>query len=417
MTSSKTNGLFRGTTRHGAEYWSVNATKPVTYDVVVSNNLFDLSNPTLAHHGAIPAAVPGSRRLVVIDSVVDRFYGESIRHYFDHFDVHASFHVLEAHELVKDWDSVRVVVEEMARFGIDRRGEPVVAIGGGVLLDIVGFASSIYRRSIPYIRIPTTLIGLVDAGVGVKTGVNFGQGKNKIGTYAAPTVTYVDRSFLRTLDRRHLANGFAEILKVALIKSAHLMELLDDFGRDLLDDGFRGTIPALDRAAGSIIADAIQLMLEELQPNLWEAKLERCVDYGHTFSPTIEMNALPELLHGEAVCIDMALSSILAFQRGYMTDRELRRVLSTMVSLDLVVWDKSLDEDGILDEALADIVRHRAGQQRIPLPVGIGQHRFVNDLTRGELASALDLLRLTAHELSESTAPTGRSVQPLNLKA
>lgn len=396
MTERRPEGLSRATARDGVDCWNVRAVREVAYDVVAAQALFDVTNPTLATAGAIPAAAKHSRRLIVIDETVEQLYGDQIRGYFTHYGVRATYHVLEAHEMVKNWDSVDSVIRAMTEAGIDRRSEPVVAIGGGVLLDIVGFAASIYRRSTPYVRIPTTLIGLVDAGVGVKTGVNFGTGKNKIGSYAAPAVTYVDRSFLRSLNRRHLSNGMAEILKIALIKSRRLMSLLDTYGRATLDDGFVGSTPALANAADDIIGTSIHLMLEELQPNLWEANLDRCVDYGHTFSPTVEMKALPELLHGEAVCIDMALSSVLSYHRGRMTRHELAHVLSTMQSLDLPIWNNSLKEPGILDAALADTVRHRGGQQRIPLPAGIGDHEFANDVSASEVAHALHTLRMLA---------------------
>ncbi len=193
MTERHPEGLSRATTRDGIDCWNVRAVREIAYDVVAAQALFDVTNPTLATAGAIPAAAKHSRRLIVIDETVEQLYGDQIRGYFTHYGVRARYHVLEAHEMVKNWDSVDSVIRAMTEAGIDRRSEPVVAIGGGVLLDIVGFAASIYRRSTPYIRIPTTLIGLVDAGVGVKTGVNFGTGKNKIGSYAASAVTYVDR--------------------------------------------------------------------------------------------------------------------------------------------------------------------------------------------------------------------------------
>lgn len=397
MIDGHPEGLSRETANSGGDCWTVRATCAVAYEVVFVHALFDLANPTLATTGRIPAAARRSRRLIVVDETVAQIYGEQIRNYFTHYEVQATYCVLEAHELVKNWDSVESVIRAMTEAGLDRRSEPIIAVGGGVLLDIVGFAASIYRRGAPYIRIPTTLIGLVDAGVGVKTGVNFGEGKNKIGSYAAPIVTYVDRSFLRSLNRRHLSNGMAEILKIALIKSRRLMSLLDTYGRAILDDGFVGSTPTLSNAADDIIRTSIHLMLEELQPNLWEANLERCVDYGHTFSPTVGMKTLPELLHGEAVCIDMALSSVLSFHRGRMTHHELAYVLSTMQSLDLPIWNSSLEELGVLDAALADTVRHRGGQQRIPLPVGIGDHEFANDVSAGEVAHALRTLRMLAN--------------------
>lgn len=372
--------------------WKVEAIKQIEYHVIAARNLFSPENTQLLDGCSAAPLTRGDRRLVVIDSNVDRIHGDRIRGYFEHHGVAASFVSMRADETVKEWSSVIRVVDAMNGFGIDRRREPVIAIGGGVLLDVVGFAASVYRRGTPYIRIPTTLIGLVDAGVGVKTGVNYGMGKNRLGTYAPAIATYVDRAFLRTLDDRHLSNGLAEILKMALIKSADLFELLETYGQRLIDDNFQGTSTELDTAATQVIAESIHLMLEELQPNLWESCLERCVDYGHTFSPTLEMEALPALLHGEAVSIDMALTSALGFLRGSLSSDDLDRILTVMKRLGLPVWNDVLSTEGVLDAALADTVRHRDGRQRLPLPVGIGGHHFANDVTNEEIASALSLL-------------------------
>ncbi|OZC67409.1 2-epi-5-epi-valiolone synthase [Rhodococcus sp. 15-725-2-2b] len=372
--------------------WKVEAVKQVEYHVIAARNLFETENAQLLTGCSAAPLTRGDRRLVVIDSNVDRIHGDRIRRYFEHHGVAASFVPMRADETVKEWSSVIRVVDAMNGFGIDRRREPVIAVGGGVLLDVVGFAASVYRRGTPYIRIPTTLIGLVDAGVGVKTGVNYGMGKNRLGTYAPAIATYVDRSFLRTLDDRHLSNGLAEILKMALIKSVDLFELLETYGQRLIADNFQGTSSELDTAATQVIAESIHLMLEELQPNLWESCLERCVDYGHTFSPTLEMEALPALLHGEAVSIDMALTSALGFLRGSLSREDLDRILTVMKRLGLPVWNDVLATAGVLDAALADTVRHRDGRQRLPLPVGIGGHHFANDVTNEEIASALTLL-------------------------
>ncbi len=246
--------------------WKVEAVKQVEYHVIAARNLFIPENTQLLDGCSAAPLTRGDRRLVVIDSNVDRIHGDRIRGYFEHHGVAASFVSMRADETVKEWSSVIRVVDAMNGFGIDRRREPVIAIGGGVLLDVVGFAASVYRRGTPYIRIPTTLIGLVDAGVGVKTGVNYGMGKNRLGTYAPAIATYVDRAFLRTLDDRHLSNGLAEILKMALIKSIDLFELLETYGQRLIDDNFQGTSAELDTAATQVIAESIHLMLEELQP-------------------------------------------------------------------------------------------------------------------------------------------------------
>ncbi|MGH3801003.1 MAG: sedoheptulose 7-phosphate cyclase, partial [Pseudonocardiaceae bacterium] len=331
------------------------------------------------------------RRFIVVDATVYKFYGLALRRYLNHHNCHYELCVLRVSEETKTMDAVLTVVRGLNSFGISRRHEPIIGIGGGVLLDIVGLASSLYRRSTPYVRVPTSLIGLVDAGVGVKTGVNFEHHKNRLGTYFPSAVALLDRSFLATLDDRHISNGLAEILKIGLIKDWRLFELLEEHAELLLMERLEGVTPIGDVMARNVFSRAIGGMLEELQPNLWENKLERVVDYGHSFSPTLEMRALPALLHGEAVCVDMALTTVLAEERGLVTSRDRERILDVMRRLRLPIWHP-LCEPGLLAEALHDTIRHRDGLQRMPLPAGIGAACFVNDLTVAELSRATETL-------------------------
>lgn len=363
--------------------WTVRNVQPVEYDVVLCDNVLDPANPSIL------GPIPGQgrvRRLVVVDATVDALFGQAIRAYFDGNNVEHRVLVLEPGEVNKTVEASMKVTTAMDEFGVDRRREPVIAIGGGVLLDVVGYACSVYRRATPFVRVPTTLIGLVDAGVGVKTGVNANGHKNRIGTYFAAERTLLDRKFLTTLPRRHVSNGLAEILKIALIKDRELFDLMEVTGEHVLEAKMQRGPGSVDPAL-EIIDRAIHGMLTELQPNLWEKTLERVVDYGHTFSPSLEMVALPALLHGEAVCIDMALTTCLAEQRGLVTGEERRRVLDLMTRLELPTWHPLLTAD-LLEKALADTVRHRDGQQRLPLPVGIGSACFVNDVRPEELAEA-----------------------------
>ncbi|MFI5529581.1 sedoheptulose 7-phosphate cyclase [Kitasatospora sp. NPDC051853] len=374
-TNTPAHGLF--TTGEPISAWTVSTALPVTYQVAFTPQILGPANPALAHAGA-----PAGRRLVVVEETVHRLYGHRIRGYFEARGLEVELCVLPAHEQVKTMDSVFLVAERMDRFGVSRRHEPVIAMGGGVLMDVVGLACSLYRRSTPFVRVPTTLIGLVDAGVGAKTGVNFGPHKNRLGTYHPAAVTLLDPAFLETLDGRHLSNGLAEVLKVALIKDKRLFELLDRTGEQLIEQRFQGPTPG-----GEVLVRAVHGMLQELQPNLWEHRLERSMDYGHSFSPTVEMRALPELLHGEAVCLDMALTTVLAQRRGLVEAAERDRVLDVMRKLRLPLWHPLLDE-GTLADALADTVRHRDGRQRFPLPVGIGAGCFADDITAAEIAAA-----------------------------
>jgi len=365
--------------------WTVSAQQDVQYRVETS---FDILNP------ANPALIDGeygSRRLIVTDTTVDALYGDKIRAYAAANLTEHRIIVLPHGESSKRWTAVETVLEAIESFKLDRRREPVIAIGGGVLTDIVGFACSIYRRNTPFVRVPTTLIGIVDASVGVKTGVNFQAGKNKIGTYFAASRSLLDTSFLASLDTRHVSNGLAEILKIALIKDRELFTLLEEHGAAALEGRFQDH----NDAEQAIIDRAIAGMLEELEPNLWEQTLERLVDYGHSFSPTVEMKALPELLHGEAVCLDMALTTAISVHRALVSAEQARRIFTVMGKLGLPVTHPAMTVDNLL-EGLADTTRHRNGLQRLPLPVGIGSAVFVNDLGPADITAALDILTSTA---------------------
>lgn len=385
--------------------WRVVSSQPVTYDVRIVEGLLDPAEPALAQAGTTERT--GNRRLIVIESLVHALYGHVLERYFHAWGLTAEVLVLPAEERVKTMDSVHTVTRHLDGLEIARRHEPIIAIGGGVLLDVVGMAASLYRRSTPYVRVPTTLIGLVDAGVGVKTGVNFDNRKNRLGTYYAPSTCLLDPSFLRSLGERHISNGLAEILKIALVKDYRLFTLLERYGGRLVTSRMQP-----DRndstVAREVLERAIGGMLEELAPNLWEKELHRLVDYGHSFSPTVEMDALPELLHGEAVCIDMAVTTAIAHGRGLVGDEDYRRIMATIETLRLPAYHPICTVER-LGAALADTVRHRDGAQRLPLPVGIGSAQFVDDVTVAEIGAALDRLAAAAIAPGASEAKDQRS--------
>lgn len=375
------------TGRPAGRTWSVRAEAPVHYEVALADDVFEYGHPALDPE-------PGKRdprRFAVIDANVERLYGDLVRTYFDRRGVRAQLFAIDVAEEGKTIATLSAIVDAVDCFGIDRRREPIIAIGGGVLLDVVGLAASLYRRGTPYIRIPTTLIGLVDAGVGVKTAVNHNRHKNRLGSYYAPQAALLDRRFLATLERRHVANGLAEILKMGLVIDTELFELLERHGAGLLDNRFQGGDPAWDAAAVAVLEHAVAGMLDELSPNLWEHRLDRRVDYGHSVGPAIEMAALPHLLHGESVAIDMALFTEAAVHRAMISAEDAARIYRTMRRLELPIWHPLLERP-LLEAALADTVRHRGGRQRLSLPTGIGSVCFVNDVTVDELVDAAQRL-------------------------
>lgn len=375
----------------GGRNWTISAEKKVTYDVLLVDHVFDPSNGALLTATVTPHSVKG-RRLLVVDSAVEALYGNEIRSYFRRHGVSHGLVALPVSEQRKTMDLVGQVVAAFDEFGVTRK-EPVIAVGGGVLLDVVGLAAGLYRRGTPYLRVPTTLIGLIDAGIGVKTGVNHEQRKSRLGAYHPPEAVLLDRTFLRTLDRRHIVNGLAEILKMAIVADGRLFRLLEEHGPLLVEQRFQGATTSGDTVALEVLDRAITAMLAELAGNLWEQTLDRIVDFGHSVSPLVEMRALPHLLHGEAVALDMALFSVLSCRRGLLSAGARDRVLGVMRKLGLRTTHPLL-EISVLRQALAETTRHRGGRQRLPVPVDLGSARFVNDVSEDELA-------LAAKELSE----------------
>ena len=280
---------------NGTNSWHVSHQRTIEYEVVNCQNIFHPQNEALLSAGKEKNA----RRFVIVDANVEQYFSKVISGYFDFHKIDAKILVFPSGEQNKSVENYLWILRELDSFPINRRDEPIIAIGGGVLTDIAGFVASSYRRGIPHIKVPTTLMGYIDAAVGIKTGINFNSHKNRLGSFEPPKKVLLDKNFLRTLPERHVLNGVCEMLKLAVIKDLALFELLENHGPASVSSRFQDEISVsiLDRAVGG--------MLEELQPNLFEDELARKVDFGHTFSYGLETHQDAHLLHGEEVIIDI----------------------------------------------------------------------------------------------------------------
>ncbi|EQD62990.1 3-dehydroquinate synthase, partial [mine drainage metagenome] len=160
--------------------------------------------------------VEGGRRFVVVDRNVARYHAEEIYAYFEEHGITAKIITFPGGEENKRTENYLEILRQLDAFPIHRRDEPIIAIGGGVLTDVVGFVASTYRRGVPHIRVPTTLMGYVDASVGIKTGINFNGHKNRLGSFEPPLRVFLDKELLKTLPHRHILNGVCEIIKLAI---------------------------------------------------------------------------------------------------------------------------------------------------------------------------------------------------------
>lgn len=358
----------------------------ISYDLVYVDGVFTIDNPELAD-----SYRPYGRALMVVDDTVYEIYGEAIRAYFDHHGITLSVIPVQIRETAKSLETFERIVGEFDEFGLVRT-EPVLVVGGGLTTDVAGFACASYRRNTPYIRIPTTLIGLIDASVSIKVAVNYGKHKNRLGAYHASQKVLLDFSFLKSLPEDQVRNGMAELIKIAVVGNAEIFELLEGYGVELLQTRFGhldGT-PELRSAGDRLTYRAISTMLDLEAPNLHEIDLDRVIAFGHTWSPTLELTPPTPFFHGHAINIDMALSTTLAEQRGYLPVVDRDRVLGVMSALGLSLDSEYLTPE-LLESATASILKTRDGLLRAAIPDPIGQCRFLNDVTTDELADTLTL--------------------------
>ena len=374
----------RSTVRATDAAFEVEGYERIAFSLLYSDGVFALGDDALAS-----SFRPLGRCLVVVDDAVHDLYGERMEAYFAHHGVDLTVFSVTIAETEKTLRTLERIVDAFSDFGLVRR-EPVLVVGGGLTTDVAGLACATYRRRTDYIRVPTTLIGLIDASVAIKVAVNHGDQKNRLGAYHASERVFLDFSFLETLPDDQVRNGMAELIKIAVVANRPIFERLEAHGEELLHTRFgqRHGTAEIRAVARTVTHDAIATMLELEVPNLHELDLDRVIAYGHTWSPTLELVPETPMLHGHAVTVDMALSATLAQRRGYISTDDRDRILGLMSRLGLAIDSPYLTPE-LLEEATESIVRTRDGRLRAAVPRPIGRCFFVNDLPLAELESTL----------------------------
>ncbi|QNG37164.1 sedoheptulose 7-phosphate cyclase [Geodermatophilaceae bacterium NBWT11] len=368
--------------------FTVEAVQKTEYRLVPVDGVFTPENEQLAD--CYRAA---GRCLAVVDENVLALHRETMQAYFDAHGIALTVIPVAIAETDKTLATLERLVDAFSAWGLLRTEAPLV-VGGGLVTDVAGFACASYKRSTPYIRIPTTLIGLIDASVSIKVAVNHGKAKNRLGAYHASSTVFLDFSFLASLAEDQVRNGMAELIKIAVVANRTVFDLLDEHGEDLLRTRFGhldGT-PEIRKIADQVTDEAIDTMLQLEVPNLAELDLDRVIAYGHTWSPTLELTPETPFFHGHAISVDMAYSATLAAARGYITVADRDRVLALFSRLGLTIDTPYLTAD-LLQESTKSILQTRDGLLRAAAPKPIGECTFMNDVDDAELARTLDLHR------------------------
>jgi len=385
--------------KYPLEIHSQRISVPFEYPVCFTRGVFAPDNPLLAsvldrlgegrRHRAVvyvdaglAAAQPG-----LVGRIKEYFHGRP-----DCLELAAPPQTVPGGEAAKTaWDAVRDVMWTLGNLHLDRQSY-VVAVGGGAVLDMLGFATSIVHRGLRLVRLPTTTLAQDDAGVGVKNGMDEHGQKNFVGTFAPPFSVVNDFDFLRTLPFEHWIGGVAEALKVAIIKDGGFFEFL------------RTRAAALRGRDEAAMAEAVRrcalLHLEHTREggDPFEFGSARPLDFGHWAGHRIELLSEFAVGHGQATAVGIALDSYYARQTGLISAEELETILAALVETGLPIWSEHLQQrrgDGQLAilEGLDHFREHLGGALTITLPRGIGSRCEVHRVSAEIVEQGVRFLR------------------------
>ena len=267
------------------------------------------------------------------------------------------------------------IVEAVNVHRIDRHSY-IAAIGGGAVLDLVGYAEAVSHRGIKHIRIPTTVLSQNDSGIGVKNGINYNGKKNFLGTFAPPAAVFNDDLFLNTLSDRDYRSGISEAIKVALIKDPEFFYWLEEHADQL--------VAREKESMNYLIKVCAQLHLNHIGgDDPFETGSARPLDFGHWAAHKLEQLSNFTVLHGEAVAMGIALDSAYSFLSGLLTEEKLHRILNLLIKLGYDISNPYIqinDTNSPILKGLAEFQEHLGGRLTITLLTDLGTGKEVNEM-------------------------------------
>jgi 3-dehydroquinate synthase len=293
------------------------------YPIRIEESSLDRLGASLKNLGAEGAVA------LVTNPKVDRFYGKRVRGGIQRVGLSSVRMLVPDGERFKNLSSVRRLYDQLIAHRFERKSF-MVALGGGVIGDLAGFAAATYLRGIPVVQVPTTLVAQVDASIGGKTGVDHPKGKNLIGAFHQPKMVYIDPSTLSTLDPREFHAGLAEVVKYGTILDADFFGFLEkEADRILAKD---------PDTLYYVIKRCCEIKAEVVQEDERESGLRRILNFGHTIGHAVEtLGGYRKYLHGEAVSIGMISASRMAVMMGLCAESEAERILALMIRFGLPV--------------------------------------------------------------------------------
>ena len=345
-----------------------------SYEIVIAPDGLDYLGSWIAK-GDPPLIKPGQKVLLVSNPGIFQQYGQRAIASLEKAGFQVSQCLLPAGEQYKTLDSIQKIYDAALANRLER-GSAMVALGGGVIGDMTGFAAATWLRGMAVVQAPTSLLAMVDASIGGKTGVNHPQGKNLIGAFHQPHLVMIDPQVLKTLPGREFRSGMAEVIKYGVIWDEDLFTQLEqsqqldqqhNIGDDLLQ---------------TILTHSCQAKAEVVSQDEKEAGLRAILNYGHTIGHAVEsLTGYQRVNHGEAVAIGMVAAGQIAVEMGFWqkdaTSRQFELIQKAGLPTQLLA---DLDIEAIL-EALTTDKKVKAGKVRFVLPTRIGQATVTDQVT------------------------------------
>ena len=337
--------------------------KERSYPIYFAYDSFDKLGEIVKKH------VRSSKTFIITDSNVYPLYFEKLNESLTKSGFNVSYEVIPPGEPSKTMEMAQRLLEKAYDNGL-LRDSSVIALGGGVVGDIAGFVAATYMRGIDFVQIPTTLLAQVDSSVGGKVGVNLKKGKNIVGAFHQPKMVYIDISVLKTINKREILGGLAEIIKYGIIWDFDLFEYIENNLHEILnlkENKLKHIIKKSCEIKGKIVS------LDEKEENL-----RSILNFGHTIGHAIEaLTGYQKYIHGEAVAIGMVYACKLALDLGYINEKYFERIFSLIQKTGLPTDYEDLPKENIVEAIKLD-KKSRESKINFVLPSGFGKVEVIS---------------------------------------
>ena len=325
-----------------------------------------------------PLNIKERKLCIVADSTTAELYGAELKEILKETCTYVSMFVFPAGEVNKTLNTVRDLYEHLILEKFDRK-DMLVALGGGVVGDLTGFAAATYLRGIGFIQIPTTLLSQVDSSIGGKTGVDFDAYKNMVGAFHMPRLVYMNLNVLKTLPDRQFACGMGEIIKHGLIQDSDYLEKLSTYQREIREKNYAALL--------WMVAGSCKVKRHVVEEDPTEQGIRAWLNFGHTIGHSVEKLKDFTLCHGECVAIGCAAAAWMSWKRGLISEKEKEAAEQLLLDYQLPVRVKGLQPEDIVKTTKLD-KKMDAGKVKFVLLKKIGEAFVTRDVEDEELLRA-----------------------------